>query len=267
VVRTRRSRGWSEAAPEDLGRLRQLLAAQLLHSRSLHSLVVSGAGVPGPASLRIRALSAGAARIEHGHPPLRVTADGPAVVLVYEGRLEGPILALAQFEPSADARYEIEIVAGDRVLRRTLYGAQVEPFDSKRTLATTGDLAVGAEVDNGTGRRSGVTHPARYGPPVAIQQGQGVDEGILAMHLGQQPFQLRELTRCHGLGERDGDGLGSTKTLPAKLVLQVVGLDGAHHLAGSRINGILQLNLTGILIRNEVGLDNCFQESAPIRSG
>ena len=139
MVRTRRSRGWSEAAPEDLGRLRQLLAAQLLHSRSLHSLVVSGAGVPGPASLRIRALSAGAARIEHGHPPLRVTADGPAVVLVYEGRLEGPILALAQFEPSADARYEIEIVAGDRVLRRTLYGAQVEPFDSKRTLATTGD--------------------------------------------------------------------------------------------------------------------------------
>jgi arylsulfatase A-like enzyme len=139
------TRDLSQVAPGDLARMRQLLAAQLLRSRALHSLVVAGAGVPGPVSMRIRALSAGAARVEHGHPPLRVVEGGPGVVLAYEGRLEGPILALAQFEPSADARYEIDLVAGDQTLRRTLHARQAKPFDAERSLATAGEepFAVG----------------------------------------------------------------------------------------------------------------------------
>jgi arylsulfatase A-like enzyme len=139
------TRDLSQAAPDDLARMRQLLAAQLLRSRSLHSLVVTGAGAPGTVSLRIRAPSAGSARIEHGHPPLRVLEEGPGVVLAYDGRLDGPILALAQFEPSADARYEIELVAGDRAVRRTLHAREAKPFDPERTLASVGEepFAVG----------------------------------------------------------------------------------------------------------------------------
>jgi hypothetical protein len=139
------TRDLSQAAPDDLARMRQLLAAQLLRSRSLHSLVVTGAGAPGTVSLRIQAPSAGSARIEHGHPPLRVLEEGPGVVLAYDGRLDGPILALAQFEPSADARYEIELVAGDRAVRRTLHAREAKPFDPERTLASVGEepFAVG----------------------------------------------------------------------------------------------------------------------------
>ncbi len=118
------TRNRADSEPVVVARMRQELVRHLLESRSAQSLLVSG--TVGERRVRLMIRARGPARLlpELSHPPMGV--EGPAHIdplVVYEGPLEGPLLALAQFRVRGETTYEVTLSDPEDAgfgIRRTL---------------------------------------------------------------------------------------------------------------------------------------------------